>query len=518
MGGQPPTLQLASSLSTPTLDPADPRAPWNRGNSAVQMPPLPDPSPAQIQQQLQAFHFDANQSATDATASRNMPPTNAFNLGGVQQPPPIIPMPPAPGDIAAPRNMPQTGQSNVGNTQSQPQQGWGNLSGPNPPGPVPYRATSQPSAPLLPPNPQQPQQLNIGGTGNPSFPFPQPSANPSGNATQLDGRVGQQGLPPRAESYPPNPIMSQLPLVPPPPRIEQPTVTINSIPPQPVQLQIPQPIIIPPNAANLQPENRASLGPISPLSPPPGSSVGAHPVVTSQATTSLQQQIDSQPGAPNQQNLALTLALLAAQNELATTAGQRLLAQAQPQGLAGSQQPLLVTDLQAPRAALITPDPAIQATVNQKLQSLVSQGVNIPFYPAPPHVTANSPQPQGDWIYQEALINVANRLYEWTQIFEGDASKQLTQADVNIIKGCLDIFSPLEPGLVSAINSGLLSVEGLYYTPNHRRSLAAHIIALNIQVFIYYPAYPGIDINVGKILSGITEQLYQIRISPFLID
>lgn len=162
----------------------------------------------------------------------------------------------------------------------------------------------------------------------------------------------------------------------------------------------------------------------------------------------------------------------------------------------------------------VSPDPAIQNFISQQLQNSPLQRYNIPPYPAPPDIAPVSPA-GGPAVFKARLDEISQRVYAWTQIFAGNAVKMLTQDDQRVIRGCLDVFRPIEQGLVAALDADQLSIEGLYFTPSHRRILAEHIIAMNILVLVFYPFYVGLDREVGKILVGITDRLYRDRI-PFL--
>ena len=118
-------------------------------------------------------------------------------------------------------------------------------------------------------------------------------------------------------------------------------------------------------------------------------------------------------------------------------------------------------------------------------------------------------------IFQTRLAALADRVHQWTQIFDGEAARLLTPQDTYIIRGCLDVFSPIEQGIVAMLDSDRLSIEGLYFIPAHRRMLAEHIIAMNILVLIFYPFYPGLDVEAGKALVSITDQLYREGIVLF---
>ena len=194
--------------------------------------------------------------------------------------------------------------------------------------------------------------------------------------------------------------------------------------------------------------------------------------------------------------------------------GQGQQPQATPRGsLNGSQQLGQQAQQQVPRTNQVFLDQGIQTMVNQQLQSNILQGLNIPFYPAPPDIAAGFQQSYDHNIYQALLVELANAIHQWSQCFDGGNTKTLTPQHETIIKGCLDIFSPMEPGIVTALNLGQLSIEGLYYSPSHRRILVEHIIALNMHIFIFCPFFPGLDIPVGKLLAGITDRLYTNRTS-----
>lgn len=76
------------------------------------------------------------------------------------------------------------------------------------------------------------------------------------------------------------------------------------------------------------------------------------------------------------------------------------------------------------------------------------------------------------------------------------------------MKGCLDYFEWLEPGLPAALNMDQLSIEGLYSMSTHRRLLAAHIIALTVHASIFMPFFAGLDPSVGAVLVEITNSLF----------
>ena len=157
----------------------------------------------------------------------------------------------------------------------------------------------------------------------------------------------------------------------------------------------------------------------------------------------------------------------------------------------------------------VPPNPYVQVEVNQQLQGPALQAFSIPPYPAP-----SIPWPaRSDTVYQEALTNIAIRIHLWTQAFAGDPIKDLTPQNVAIIRGCLETFSLIEPGLLTALNTEQLSIEGMYYTSGHRRLLAEHIIALTIQTSIFDPFFVGLNIEASKLLVSITDKLYRDRIS-----
>jgi hypothetical protein len=162
-----------------------------------------------------------------------------------------------------------------------------------------------------------------------------------------------------------------------------------------------------------------------------------------------------------------------------------------------------------PSSNPVPPNPYVQVEVNQQLQDPALQPLSIPPYPAP-----SIPWPaRTDTVNQQALTSIANRIHDWTQAFEGDPIKELTPQNVTIIRGCLETFQFIEPGLVTALNTEQLSIEGMYYTSSHRRLLAEHIIALNIQTSVFDPFFIGLNMEAGKLLVSITDNLYRDRIA-----
>jgi hypothetical protein len=156
----------------------------------------------------------------------------------------------------------------------------------------------------------------------------------------------------------------------------------------------------------------------------------------------------------------------------------------------------------------VPPNPYVQVEVNQQLQGPALQAFSIPQYPAP-----SIPWPaRSDTVYQEALSSIAIRIHLWTQPFTGDSMKDFTPQNVAIIRGCLETFSHIEPGLLTALNTEQLSIEGMYYTSSHRRLLAEHIIALTIQASIFAPFFVGLNPTASKLLVSITDTLYRDRI------
>ena len=181
--------------------------------------------------------------------------------------------------------------------------------------------------------------------------------------------------------------------------------------------------------------------------------------------------------------------------------------------LSGSQQPGNYAQPQVPRSNQMLLNPGTQTMVNRQLQSPLLQGLSIPLYPAPPDISTGLQQSYDDNIYLAMLTEITNSLHQWSQIFDGIPVKTFTPQHESIIRGCLDIFSPMEPGIVTALNMDQLSIEGMYYSPTHRRILAEHILALNIHIFIFSPFFPGVEVPVGKLLAGITDHLYTNRMS-----
>ena len=159
-----------------------------------------------------------------------------------------------------------------------------------------------------------------------------------------------------------------------------------------------------------------------------------------------------------------------------------------------------------------TPNAAVQFQVNHLLQNPILQGLNIPPYPNPPNPTLRNVQVQirapSDLHYQSLIRTISTNIHNWTEIFEGDPIKTLSEQEINYVKGCLDHFEWIEPGLPATVNMGQLSIEGLYSTSTHRRLLAAHIIALAVQVHIFMPFFAGLDPSVGAVLVEITNSLF----------
>jgi hypothetical protein len=272
------------------------------------------------------------------------------------------------------------------------------------------------------------------------------------------------------------------------------------------------PLLVPPLPLVPQQDHGQSLGLTSPMSPGMmgPSSMIAHPNVAAS------RQIPRQPVIPGQPSLDSAMGPSFGPTQFGAYSGQGQQPQIAPRSsLAASLQSGRPADPPPPRTAPIPTDPGIQTFVNSTLQSSLLRGLTVPFYPAPPDIAPINQQSQGDEFYQSTLTDLGTRLHQWTQIFDGEAMKPLTLESANFIVGCLDVFSPIDPGLVALFSTGRLTIEGLYHTPSFRRLIAEHILALNLHLFVFVPFYPGIESNVDKLLAGITDQLFRNRMSPF---
>jgi hypothetical protein len=169
-----------------------------------------------------------------------------------------------------------------------------------------------------------------------------------------------------------------------------------------------------------------------------------------------------------------------------------------------------VANSQGRRVSVANPDPMLQASVNRQLANLGALGLTVPRYPSPIATATHAPTNYNQ--YQAAFMQIATRIHEWTRTFEGEPTKQFTHADVDTVQDYLELFAPIERGLVDAINSDQLSIEGLFYTPPYRRILASHVIALALHVCVFYKFFPGVDINAGSHLAAISAELYKDRI------
>ena len=503
------------------------------------------PRPPQQSRQGQA-HPNASPDASNVGVNRAMSQPNApfnpnipqipqqqsqSNVNGVSAPfSPYGPFPPIvlAGDLVnSPQQMPLQGQSSPPNLvmpqPPQPRAGQSSLGA--------SQGQSHPSNLAMPQPPQSgPAQSNAGGPQGQSYPpnFAMPQLPQPG--------LGQSNLgAAQGQSHPSNLAMPQ----PPQPGAGQSNASANASGSQPAQRPSvggnqpnngpSSPVLIPPAPNQRQQDNRMSMGSVSPTSermgpppiihPPTGSNPQQDPfqamnfIQTNVGRGSEQPILSSQPnpgGARGQSLDPTQFSVYPAQGQQYQTTPT----QATPRAsLNGSQQPGQHAQQQIHRSNQVFLDPGVQVMVNQQLQSTVLQGLTIPSYPASSDITTALQQPLGDHIYQQMLTELANALHQWSQSFDGMAIKQLTTQHQNIIRGCLEIFSPMEPGIVTALNTDQLSIEGLYYTPSHRRILVEHIIALNIHIFIFSPFFPGVDVPVGKLLAGITDQLYTNRTS-----
>jgi hypothetical protein len=498
VNGRSPTFPYSTTLPTTSIDPADPRdltsAAWriSQPNGSIPVDP-------QIQEQFQRFQFDSGQSAIPRNAPGSMAQQGNSGPGGQQQPQNQFGQQPQSQFAQQPQNqfgvIGQQPGPNVGGAQQQAHQ----LPGNGNPTQQGMNAGQQGPTPLVnmpfnsgaPQNQQQAQQAGQNASMGQPSPFAAFQQN-QGNTAQA---IGQQ---PNVPNY----AMPQVP-----PNMGHPNAAqdnANSASNMPQSQRQANNVF-----GNMSPpDSRGSIGPMSPLSPMSGV-----PPLPIPPPNNAHQQQNAVPGGPNQVDLAAAMAFLMSNLPNQPPGQQNPLTM---QGsLGGSLQGNPLQNPQVPRAAQAAPDPVLQGRVNQQLQQPPLFGLNLPFYPAPPGNVAASAmfQGQGDNLRNTHLADISQRIYEWTQIFEGPAIKQLTLEHQNIIRGCLTIFTPIEPGLINALNNDQISIEGLYFTPSHRRLLAQHIIALNIQVFIYYPFYPGVDRNVGNALVGITDQLYSDRTS-----
>lgn len=535
MNGQSHTPNFPTALPTPPIDPADPRGSGNP-SWPIQQPQGPGRVDPQVQEQLQRFHFDNDQSAILRNAPGSMAQQGGGGAGAQQQPQHHFGL------------MGQQSGPNVGGPPQQPYQVPGTANplqqhmnggqqGSVTPANAPYNSAApqnQQEIRQLPGSANQGQGMNAGQPGpgphiqmpfNPGAPQNQQqgqqipgNANPAQQQAQQAAQHALMGQPSPFAAFPPNEGTSGQP------NGQQQNIPILGMPQVPPTMGQPRGAQGNTNAAaNMPPvqrqtnnvfgnrdtpDSRGSIGPMSPISPMSGA-----PPLPIPGPTNQTQQPNAVPGGPNQADIAAAVALFM-QNRIQT---QDMGQQNPPPtpgafgGLPPQVNPLQMA--QIPRTA--RPDPAVQLRVNLQLGTPPLSRLNLPFYPAPPDIAAMNQQGEGDNLHNTRLTLLSQRLYEWTHLFEGPTIKQLSANDQNLIRGCLTIFSPLEPGLINALNRDLLSIEGLYFTPSHRRLLAQHIIALNIQVFIYYPFYPGIDRDVGNALVSITDLLYSDRTSVY---
>jgi hypothetical protein len=112
-------------------------------------------------------------------------------------------------------------------------------------------------------------------------------------------------------------------------------------------------------------------------------------------------------------------------------------------------------------------------------------------------------------------MSISSRLFEWTQIFCGDPEKEFTAHNTAEVKRYLQYYQPIEPGLITAMATDDLSIEGLYLTSSVRQMLVQHIIALNIQATIFMPLYIGLDVTTGVAIQKIIDKLFLDRTPPF---
>ena len=470
------------------------------------------------------IHMPSHPGTTQNPQQRQQTPGNANpaqqGMNGQRDSGPLAGMPPNPG---APQTQPEARQPSGNANRAQQAMNTGQHGSGNMP------QIHMPSNPGAPQNQQQRQQILSNANSAPQGMMGQQSSAPLGNVLFNPGAPQNQQ---QLQQAAPNGSMNQsspLAAFPPnqgtagQPNGQQPNVPNLAMPQVPPNMGQPTAAQGNPNsAANVpqaqrqannvfgnqnHPDSRGSIGPMSPVSPMSGV-----PPPTIPSPNNATQQPNAAPGGANQVDLATAMAFLMSNHIQNQGAGQ----QHQPLPIPGSsgaptQQGNTLQNRQFPRTAHA--DPLVQVRVNQQLRQPPLAGLNLPFYPVPLDIGAAIQQGEEDNFHNTRLTDLSQRFYEWTQLFEGLAVKQLTMEHQNLIHGCLTIFSPLEPGLINALNNDGLSIEGMYLIPSHRRLLAQHIIALNIQVFIYYPFYPGVDRNVGNALVSITDQLYSDRTS-----
>jgi hypothetical protein len=384
-------------------------------------------------------------------------------LRGSQMPPVPLPMPEISQIHPTPAQASQLSQPNLSMPQpSQSQQPPPPAVQIIPPTPQPPLAAPQSMIPGLHQSQPQPdptmRSIVQDRQGN-GFAMPQTTPSIANSQSQPPLPFPQQA--PQAASQPPNVPQTPLPMPPMPQR--QPSIPRPQLPSQQItsgqtSSQPPIPIPIP------QPPGQQGNGGFNPVSN------------------------QSQPQGPAPQQASAVQA----------TGAQNPLPMPTPPGAAP----------QPPRTQ-IPPDPYVEAAVRYKLHDPLLQGYDIPVYPVPLG-TAGGPL-RGQLYYQAGLMTIANKFHEWTQIFEGPATKELMLQHRTTIQNCLRTFAPIERGLLVAIESQELTLEAIYLTPTYRRLLAEHLIALDIYVSVFLPFYPGLDMSAGKILATVTDELYRDR-------
>jgi hypothetical protein len=108
-------------------------------------------------------------------------------------------------------------------------------------------------------------------------------------------------------------------------------------------------------------------------------------------------------------------------------------------------------------------------------------------------------------------LGVSKKIYEWTQVFSGDAEKDFLPNHMTAITQYLEYYAPFEPGLVAALATEQLNIEGLYLTSTTRQMLAQHIITLNILATVFLPVYVGLDNPTNTAIQIITDKLFRDR-------
>lgn len=391
----------------------------------------------------------------------------------------------------------QTGHQQPGQQPGQPQPGQQQPGQPQPgqpqPGQQQHGQQQRPQQMALPQQGGGPQQ------GNPQH---QSGGQPQWNVQQQPWNAQQPGISQVNGQHPPNIPMPQIP----PNPAQQRTSGANmAAPQQSTQSQGPNqstargpvPMSVAPNANMPQPL------PVPSIAQDQANAAGRAPLSNGPISQGDPRHLPGQQTIPNAAHNPAAGPYNAQGQPNVPTQGNHL----GGHGVMPQPQP----QVPLPQAANpVPPNPYVQVEVNQQLQSPVLLPFNIPQYPAP-----SIPWPtRSDEVNKHALTDIARRIHNWTQCFEGDPLKEFTPQNVTIIRGCLDAFHLIEPGLVTALDTEQVSIEGMFYTSSHRRLLAEHIIALNLQNSIFMPFFVGLNIEAGKSLVSITDTLYRDRNYP----